>query len=83
MAIAERKSHTGKLPFTKLSSSSIEIRRSEALGGTGLAGGIMTSSYSYECASDFFVIKLELRMDASTSCIVLVVPRGNIYFEPS
>ena len=42
--------HTGNEPFANGSSSETEMSRSEARGGTVLAGGIVTSSYS--CSKD-------------------------------
>ena len=42
---------TGKHPFARRSSSATGIRRSVDLGGTGRAGGTMTSSYSCKSVS--------------------------------
>jgi hypothetical protein len=47
---------TGNEPRARGSSSDTEMRRSVARGGTGLAGGIMTSSKSCRHVEDRFSI---------------------------
>lgn len=69
---------TGKLPFAISSSPATGIRRSVVLGGTGLAGGITTSSYNcFRVRQDQYS-----RFWEHTSFICLVVPRGSMYLDP-
>lgn len=70
---------TGKHPLAMGGNSATLTGRSVFLGGTGLAGGIITSSYVYDRISVYHTIDGK---DEPTSMYSRFVPSGGANFPP-